>query len=302
MQTTPVISTAPIVAAKAPSQPDNSEQAAESFGNVLARQRANAAPADSGQSASKKGSASSSGEQVSSAPVGKEAAEPDQAQGKDAADSAIPADILAALLPGKAATDKTKPDGKVEKADPAVQAQVDTAVLPGAAPAMPQPAAAVKAGAADDAAQGKSTGDKKVTLEDIKAGDKASRQPDLAAKGEVKQQAAGKAQLHPEQALVDPQSPASRTHSSAKSGHAVAEVNAGKEKAFSAALEATARTGAKTAKAGVGLAKAGMQPDSAATAQGLAQNGAAPLTSTQNGPVQTTQAAINTPVAGRIPI
>lgn len=279
MQTLPVTAAPPVTSAQAPAQADNPAQVAEPFGNVLARQRASANAQDSKQAASapaKDANATeAANEPVSELPT----VIPDAA-------STLPADMLAALLPGAASANSTAGD---EKADPQAPATdgAGASTLPGDMLAMLMPATAVIANANRAEAN---AGDIQEAMPD--GGKKARSGADVAALlGEARQSGGEKADQGGLGVATQ-----FRASGNARPEAALTSANSGKDNAFAAALEASGKEGARTAQLDIATAQSAMQPVAPAAPDGLLQSGINPVAASANGPAQVTQVVINTPV------
>lgn len=292
MQSLPVTAapplTPPSAPAQAPTPTDSAAPAVEPFGNVLARQRANAStPQDSKQPDNKQ--PASSADASATAAVNDPASElpipiPDAA-------STLSGDLLAALLP--AATVTSSPATK-EKTDPQVPTPDGTSTLPSDMLAMLLPAAAAAAAstaAVATAAASSAVSNGKGVPEAIQEGGKKIRPQPIAtaAPGEARPQSTGDKAASE---IPVGASPRAQGHSRPEA----ANTDTGKGNSFSAALEALGKDGAKTAQLDANATKVATQPVESTALNGLLQSGVAPIAASQNGSAQAVQAAINTPV------
>jgi len=327
MQSLPVTATPPATPAQAPTPTDNTAQAAEPFGSVLARQRANAG-ADSQKPDSQKpisqkmdsqkpdsqklDSKKSDSKPLSSAndAIANEPAIDLQVATADAA-SMLPSDMLASLLP--ASTITGSPSGKEktgkEKIDPQTSAPDGVSTLPSDMLALLLPATAatdaaatvaktaaaatVATAAATTAATTAVTSRTGINEKDPQesmsdGGKKARSQPiATAALGETRQSAVNKVAS---EVLGGVSAPLSAQGSARAEAAGIDTSNT-----FAAALEASGKDGAKTAQLDTAAMKISAQPLAPAALDSLLQSGIAPVAS-PNGPAQAVQAAINTPV------
>lgn len=298
MQNLPVTITAapPVTSTQAPTPTDNgAAQAAEPFGSVLARQRANAgAPADDQKPDSKKADSkpSSAANDAPATVTGNDPAAPIA----DAA-STLSGDMLAALLPATAVTNS--PAAK-EKTSPQAPTPDGVSTLPSDMLALLLPAAAATAATAvatatatTAAATNRTAVNEKGLPEAITDGGKKTRsQPIVAAvPGEIRQAAGNKAASGAPGISEVPGTPGasvpSRAQGNTRPEAAVAVANVAKDGSFSAALETLGKDGAT---------KISKQPVAPAALDSLLQSGIAPIATSSSSSAQIVQAAINTPV------
>lgn len=302
MQNLPITATPPVTSVQPPASADNNSmaQTTEPFGNVLARQRANAsASQNSAQPGSKQGASSPSSRDTSPATIGKDAADgvpvPDTT-------NAVSGDMLAALLPAVTATDKSAVNDKPDpKADQQASSPDSISTLPGDMLAMLLPAAKVganNAGKTDAVADGKdlreiAPGGGKETQAQQMAAVMAGEVRQAVASGKTRQSAENKVASQP-LGMSEELKPAQPRVQGGKPEN-VSAINAGKEKAFASALEASAKDGARAAQLDAKLVKTHMQ-DVPTAMDGVSRNNAMSVAASQNGVAQVAQAAINTPV------
>jgi len=283
MQSLPVTAAPPIAPAQAPTPADNgAPQAAEPFGNVLARQRANTNTQDSKQPEGKQPASSAANANAASAAVTGNEATGETAQPVADAASTLPADMLAALMPTSTSTKSTTDN---EKATPQAAAPEGGSTLPGDMLAMLLPAAATANNVASN---------DKGLQEALSEGGKKTRALSIAsgALGEVRQAVGKKAAT--DTAGISEAPTQLRVQGNGKP--VLAEVSANKDNTFTAALEAFSKGGAKAVQLDADTKKASVQPTESTALNSLLQSGATPLVSSPNGAAQVVQAAINTPV------
>lgn len=306
MQNLPITATPPVTSIQPPASADNNStaQATEPFGNVLARQRANAsASQNSAQPGNKQGASSPSSKDASPATIGKDATDGVQVPVPDTT-NAVSGDMLAALLPAVTATDKSaandKPDPKV---DQQASSPDSVSTLPGDMLAMLLPAA--KVGGTNNVGKTDAAANKKDIREIAPGAGKETQAPQAAAVmvGEIRQAVVSGKSRQSAESKVAPEplgasgelKPAQPRVQGGKPEN-VSAVNAGKEKAFASALEASAKDGAKAAQLDATLVKTHMQQDVPTAMDGVSRNNVMSVAVSQNGVAQVAQAAINTPV------
>ena len=284
MQNLPIITAAPPAkAAQTPTATDNSAtQAAEPFDSVLARQRAStketsAEAQDSGKSAT----SSTDGSPAAATAVEKAA---ESQVPIPAGVSALPSDMLAALLPNPANTHGTiVPKGKTGLRE---AAQDGISTLPAITPAMPlaTPAMPLATPAMPLATPVMPLATPAMPLG---TGITMQTRPITADMPGGTMQSVGD--------QVAPSLFRAQGGNMAASAVGVANTNTTQGNAFSAALETSGKDTANTVRLNIGVAQLSaqaMQPD-AATLASMAQIGPAPVAFSQNG---SAQAVINTPV------
>jgi len=299
MQSLPVTINAapPAKSMHASNSTDNSAQASEPFGNVLARQRANAdAPHDSKKSDSKKlDSKQPTSASANDASATATATSNDPAQTPTADATATPsADMLAAMLPATVVTNNAKAK---EKTDPQAPAPDGANALPSDMLAMLLPPAAIKgtAGANDKTNAQPASRDGASTLPGdmlamLSPAAKAGAGANAKGRQESLLDVGKKAQPDVTAALGEIRQPA---------GDNAVSGNTAKDSAFAVALETLSKDGAKTAPLDTGAIKTSAQPVAPVTPDSLLQSGIAPVAVSQSGAAKVMQAAINTPVTDR---
>lgn len=327
MQNLPIITAQPAAPTQtsAPSDNNNASQAAEPFGNVLARQRANA---DSPQQVSKQ---SDGKQQESSAAndataTGNDPATPapdvastlpghlrttllstvtatsiSATKGKtnpqtptpDGANS-LPSDMLATLLPTAPVTNSatTKDTASKDKANPQAPAPDGISTLPGDMLAMMLPVNADK-----NTAPSKDKTNLAPAPDALPGDMLAKLLPANAAQGKGLQEPVSngskKTGMPPITALgTSPQS----AESKAVSGAPVAGVNISKDNTFAAALGSSGKNGANTPQLDLGVSKTHLQAIASTAMDSLIQSGTAPIAASQSGSTHALQVVINTPV------
>lgn len=307
MQNLPITATPPVSPVQQSASADNNStaQATEPFGNVLARQRANAnASQNTAQPGGKQGASSPPSRDASPAAIGKDAADGVQVLVSDATNT-VSGDILTALLPAATATDKSAANDKPDpKADPQAPLPDSVSTLPSDMLAMLLPAA--KGGGTNNVDKTGVAANEKDIREVAPGGGKEAQAQQMAAvvAGEVRQTvASGKSRQSAENKVAhqplgvseELKSAQSRVQAGGKPESASA-INAGQEKTFASALEASAKDGAKAAQLDAKLVKTHMQQDMPTAMDGVSRNNVMSAASSQNGVAQVAQAAINTPV------
>lgn len=304
----------PVTQAQTSNPADTTTQPAESFGNVLARQRVNTD--DSKPSAvardkvqSKSSSPSSPSTDSAPAATGNELETP----AVDVA-SMLPGDMLAALLPAAANTNTStnsvaatkklvpqapSPDGVSTLPSDMLAALLSTSIQQDASAAAQKPAAegaqgdtrplSMAAGIQGDARQqlmaGGTQGD---TTQQLTAG--GARQQ-LIASGTT----GGSKQFASSGPSIGEQAVTSLFRTQSNATPAVATTDNTQDKTFSAALEASGKDAMNTALlAGAKQASAQAALPDAIALNSLTQSAAPPVVASQNGPVQV---AVNTPMA-----
>lgn len=277
MQNLPITSTPPATPAQTPaaSSGNNAAPAAESFGSVLARQNANANESDAstpnnGQSTSTPADSAAATTILDNKFIELQAPAPDGV-------SALPGDMLAALLPTAANTDGAAANEKagLRKAlSDSEKASLLAAPTPDEASALPSGILATLA-PAPKTPQGTDT----------------SMQPLTVAAGVLdgKKESAGNNVAAPSLFRAQDSAMPSATTSVAK--NSTLQVNA-----FSAALQISGKDATNTTLLNIGTAQIyskAAQPDAATLASLTQTSMAAPMTPSQNVPAQ---AAITTPV------
>lgn len=276
MQNLPITSTPPVTSAQTPaaSSDNNATQATESFGSVLARQNANANEPGTDTPSNGQPSSPSADSTAATAILDNKLIEL-QTPVPDGA-SALPNDILAALLPtaanmGSAAADEKtglrKPASDSEEASLlAVPTPDEISALPNAVLATLAPAPKISQGA-DTSGQ----------LQTVAAGVPGGKQEPAGNK------------------LVAPSLFRAQDNATPSVTTVAAKASAAQTNTFSSALETSGKDTANTTLFNIGTAQTyskAAQPD-AATLASLTQASTAPITPSQNVPAQ---AAINTPV------
>jgi flagellar hook-length control protein FliK len=297
MQTLPIITATPPAAPAQTPTDNNTAQVTEPFGKVLARQQANADAGDKNSPQASSSSSSSSPAPDAAATTGNEAqmVTPDTA-------STLPADLLAALLPAVASTDSS-----ATKVEPDPQAPVPDGViaLPAGMLATLLPATAQSA-VTGTLQRAIASGIPGGTRQSANAGLPISANRAPSEKLAADTSLANSASLPTNEIPVGTEKPAvaapaisGQTESTQfraqdKPALQAATADAQKRDAFSTALGASSKDIANTVLSGstTKISAQPVLPDATAIAS-LTQGGAAPITSSPNGPVQV---AINTPV------
>ena len=339
MQNLPVTAALSATSMQAPTPTDNNNaaQATEPFGNVLARQQANAGASPGNQKPDSKKSTSSAANDASATAI--DNAPTTQPPTPDASS------MLAALLPTTAVTNS--PAAK-DKSDPQAPSQNGASTLPGDMLAMMLPTAVVTNSPAtkDKATPQASTpsgmsalsGDMLAKLLPATAGasssatkDKSTPQAptsdgvsvlpgDMLAKLLPSTTAANRTVANgkglqesvtnggknvPSQPIATTalgaalQSAESKAASGASGGALTTGVNSSKDNTFAAALGTLSKDSTKTTQLDTGTTKISAQPVAPVASDSLLQNGMAPIVTSQNVVVQAAQATINTPVTDK---
>lgn len=317
MQSLPVTATQSAASAPAPAPADGTAQAAEPFGSVLARQRANAdAPGDGKQlQLDHKQPAAPSSKDVPATVASNDPAIEQQAPAPDMI-AALPVDLLTVSPPVTAAKDSRTSD---EKTIPQAPVPDGSGVVPAAMLALLLSPTATTVNGKDH-------------HESIPDGGKKTRAQAIAtaALDEIWPSAKNKtASVVPRASVtpgvsvvpgvsVAPGAPAAPRVSVAPGAPAapgisasaalllaqgsakpeVADINAAKDKVntFAAALKISSKENASAAELGADATKTHMQPVAPPALDSLMQNGGAAIAASQNGATQAVQTTINTPV------
>ena len=320
MQNLPIIAATPTKPTQAPNPTDNNNaaQAAEPFGNVLARQRANAGTSPGSQKTDNQKSdskqavspAANDATAAASAAVSNDPATQAQAPAPDAS-TIIPGAMLAALLPSTVGTDSPATAAK-DKTVSQAPAPDGVSTLPSDMLGMMLPAAtAATAATATAAATAATAAATAATTADAAAANRI-------AANEKGLQVSVTDMVKKAQPLPAATTALSETLQSAKNkavsggpvipggvasllpapGSAKPEAmpNTGKDNTFAAALGTLSKDAAKTAQLDTGTMKISVQPAAPSGVNSLMQSGVAPIAVSQSGVAQVAQAVINTPV------
>ena len=320
MKNLPVIAAPPVTPTPAPAPADNNaSQATESFGNVLARQYANAVPPQNSKNQDNKQTASS-GNDLTTTTNGQitQPNTPDAAGG-------IAGNVLAVLLPTTVDTNSPAPATK-NKTIPPAPAPSGIGTLPNDMLAMLTPPTAstnnlptkdnsgVQAPASDGlpASTTSSTSEMLAMMLPSNAangknipGSTASgsnKTPSLqiapAALGASLQAVDNKA-ASGVSGISGTASTLFHTLEIARQGAATTDVKSSNENTFSDTLAALSKTGAKATQLDSGATKIQMQQVSSPAVDNLLQSGIVPMAASQSEVAQAAQAVINSPVTDR---
>ena len=315
MQNLPVIAAPPVTPTPAPAPADNNaSQATESFGNVLARQYANAVPSQNSKNQDNK-QAASSGNDLSINGNGLSTQ-----QNTADASTVIAANGLTALLPTIVDTNSPAPVTK-DKTIPPAPVPNAVGTLPNDMLAMLTPPAAStnnlptkdNSGAQAPASDGipasasemlammlpaNAANGKNIPGSTTSGSNKTPSPIATAALGDSLQAVDSKA-ASGVAGISGAASTLFHTLESARQAAATTDLKLSKENTFSEALAALSKADAKTTQLDSGATKIQMQQVAAPSVDNLLQSGIAPMAASQSSVAQAAQAVINSPVTDR---